>query len=380
MCTSSRLPPKHLQTACLVDDADAAKPRDMHKELLEWRREKSTRKSAWGNENASRRWQAPGDGAPKTPVKRRGHVSAVSPLMEVCSNCVQSTGGQNRCRPSASSYASPQLVYGGSPHSPATSSAAVADGLEAGADCWEEGANQDTFVTPAGAGADLFELELIAWEEAALEPAAPAPSPATPSRGLKGRNEEAHCLSIAGFLHGLPRTLAVAFGSDSVEGNRTSVPVQRSLHSCLQQAEVAEDATCVEALEPASLKEEPSPSVFGNQMPPEPEVDELCDFFLAVENHQPWWPAQTALEMEDHLSRAYDIVAFAFLERRELANHRASHDRPAHIREELVRIPEYPSSWQKWQVSSSHSRSAMRARRRSLSGTVMHANDIELIL
>jgi hypothetical protein len=90
------------------------------------------------------------------------------------------------------------------------------------------------------------------------------------------------------------------------------------------------------------------------------ELDELDEFRFNVQNHQQAWPPQTLLDMEDHLSRSFDLPTFWFFEARDKANHAAAHAREPVI---LASIPEYPPNWSQWQIESARSRSAMRHRK-----------------
>merc|ERR1719326_1679182 len=54
---------------------------------------------------------------PKTPSKLKGHVNAISPLMEVCPNTGRSTGDAKRCRARASPIANAPLPFSASPPS-----------------------------------------------------------------------------------------------------------------------------------------------------------------------------------------------------------------------------------------------------------------------
>lgn len=302
---------------------------------------------------------------PKTPANLRGHVNAMSPLMEVCQNTGRSTGETRRCRPEASA----QLAFAASP-----SSAAATSSSAAGA--------EDFFHPPALGGSPAHEVRvssshltdscarvISAWEDAAQVPPVPPVSPASPDLGLRWRRELHERMALKGFLHGLPTSLYVALQEDC----SGDAPPRRSLLACLEETETEEASAGSQAPSAAFLLPQRSSegasaeaSLLELSMEGEVvnEVDELAQFRIDTQNHQTVWPAQTLLDMEDHLSRSYDLAVFWFFETRERANSASAHDRkPPEL---LSSIPEYPPSWSPWQIESARSRSAMRQRKQSV--------------
>lgn len=362
--------------------------RDMRMELLEYKKQRALRR---GDENMPVRngvvpsrmkvhdealpmWgqaQSP----PRTPLKSRGHVNAISPLMEVCQNTGKSTGEMKRCRPSASPVPSAPLVLSASPPSTPTASSA---------------SNQRRCPTSPEMTEEHCSHELRAWEEAAQAPSVPPASPATPYVGLLlSRHEASERRLLQGFLGALPASLRV----EAISPSHSPVPRLDIAGSAASHE--ARWASPVRAVSPspdncsatrrtiALEAESPVPAVLESslQQPSEHdeeqqfsddeslEADELEQFLDDVRNHEEVWPPRTILDMEDHLSRSHDILTFLFFEVRDRAEHRTANERAErglHL-EPLTSIREYPPGWTAWQIESARSRSAMRMRKRSTS-------------
>lgn len=90
-----------------------------------------------------------------------------------------------------------------------------------------------------------------------------------------------------------------------------------------------------------------------------------------VKRHVISWPAETALDMEDHLSRAHDIFIFWFFEMRDRVSNFLSDFKP--LAETLERIPEYPADWPQWRIDSAKLREEASKRRRSGAGLCDHS-------
>lgn len=84
-----------------------------------------------------------------------------------------------------------------------------------------------------------------------------------------------------------------------------------------------------------------------------------------VHRHTITWPAQTALDMDDHLSRAHDIYDFWFFELRDRVSHALPNFRSTKVPE---RIQEFPASWPKWRIDSARLRDEAVWRRRKSGG------------
>jgi hypothetical protein len=95
---------------------------------------------------------------------------------------------------------------------------------------------------------------------------------------------------------------------------------------------------------------------WAQQWSDEEELDDLAEFQRKVFNHPISWPAQTMLDMEDHLSRSYDILVFLFFEQRDRAHSQTKDDMK--YTGQLDIIPECPSK-----IVADRARSAMRSRR-----------------
>lgn len=392
--------------------------RDMQRELRDWRMTKAadrgansdgacltpTRvKSARTDENTPTRMRCKASDSkahspPKTPGTGRAH-NALSPLMEVCQNTGRSIGEMKRCRLGASPLASP-ASFCASPPLATTSSVAAA------ATTRQTSVSKSPPMEEAESGMDHFALEMMAWEEGVQEPCAPPPSPATPFVGLSRRSDATHCCDLHGFLHALPVSLRIALGDADREWSHTvpeehlqSSPLRRSLLECLDQTDAGTgeatgqlpSTSAVQLLSPATSSTTPlplqcSPKAGEAAAPPlavespvspnasismlslsdegdAVEADDACSpRRQAIQNHTMVWPAQTALEMEDHLSRAANIEVFWFFEVRDRCNWRTAHERLDQT--PLDCVPEYPCSWAQWQIDAAHARSvATRARK-----------------
>lgn len=91
------------------------------------------------------------------------------------------------------------------------------------------------------------------------------------------------------------------------------------------------------------------------------EADELAALHRRLQRHRLTWPAPTALDMEDHLSRAHDIVIFWFFEARDRTASALPDWKPS--QEVLEAIPEYPPDWPQWRIDSFELRQAAQAGR-----------------
>lgn len=93
----------------------------------------------------------------------------------------------------------------------------------------------------------------------------------------------------------------------------------------------------------------------------EEEKQEPDDMRGRILRHHISWPAQTALDMEDHLSRAHDITVFWFFEWRD----RAFAALPEHWQPSgaLDCIHEYPLDWPQWRIDSFQLRETARSAR-----------------
>jgi len=402
--------------------------RDMLRELRDWRMTKvvdrgangdgacltPTRvKSARTDENTPTRMRCKASdnkthSPPKTPGTGRTH-NAMSPLMEVCQNTGRSIGEMKRCfsapllcRLGASPLASPSS-FCVSPTLVATSS------IAAPATTRQDCVSKSPSMEKAESGMDYFALEMLAWEESVQEPTAPPPSPAALFVGLLRRSDATHFCDLHGFLHALPLSLRVALGDAGGEWNHTvpeelvqAAPLRRSLLECLDQTDAGTgeataqlpSTSAEQLLSPASSTTTPLPlqcspnageaaapalavespvsssaSISMLSLSDEGDAAEAVDAGSprrqAIQNHHPVWPAQTALEMEDHLSRAANIEVFWFFEVRDRCNYRTAHERGDQT--PLDCVPEYPCSWAQWQIDAAHARSAATRARKSRS-------------
>lgn len=256
---------------------------------------------------------------------------------------------------------------------------------------------------------DHFALEMLVWEEGVQEPSAPPPSPASPFVGLLRRSDATHCFDLHGFLHALPLSLRVALGDAGGEWSHTvqeehvqAAPLRRSLLECLDQTDAGPgeatgllpSSSAVQLLSPASstitplplqcspnAREAAAPELAGESPVPSnasismlslseegdavEAVDACGAVREAIQNHNPVWPPQTALDMEDHLSRAANIHVFWFFEIRDRLNWKTADWRQnEQDQTPLDCVPEYPCSWAQWQIDAAHARSAAtRARK-----------------
>lgn len=386
--------------------------RNMQQELQEWRKQRAAERAAkeFANSTPTRarsmrtdentptriaalmrgkvmddtqKMWSPGS-SPKTPSSLRGHVSATSPLMEVCQNTVRSAGEPRRCRPTVSQSASPEFPFAlPSPLAVASSTTSLKWGEVTGK-ATKEFVREDTdfCILDSSEGhqeANPAVLELSTWEDAMQVPAVPPASPVSP-RGLPERRERDHWFAMQGFLHGLPQSLHAA---------TEAAPPCQSLLSRLDVSEVevqapwpAFEASCRSP--PQSSLPSPLLRHSPNGSPPVPlsleaslldatrlEEDEQplseADELLArLRNYprawpEPSWPFEQTTE--DQLCRAHDIDMFWFFEVRDLARIKAANERK--FQERLQPIAEYPPNWPQWQIESDRTRSAMRVRKRT---------------
>jgi len=326
--------------------------RDMRKELLDWKEAKSSRASravtcltptkgtTRSNENTPHSMPRSSNkvvdenqipwhhiSSPLlTPAKRRGHVNAVSPLMEVCQNVARSSGEVRFCRPSGIT----------SPLSLAHEQASVMT------------SQRSRLCEDAQA-----EIEIAVWEESVQVPCTPPPSPLTPLALLLGRREAYEHCSLQGFLQSLPESIYVSFPDEAS-------PERRRLLTCLDQSEEAVEEDHIESL-PSSPEQ-----LLEDDEEEELRLGSFDEVLRAVQRHDVVWPAQqTALDIEDYLSRAPDIETFCFIELRDRVSQRVENERMPAV--PLETIEEYPPNMPQWQIESIRSRSAMRERRRSTS-------------
>lgn len=311
--------------------------RDMQKELMEWREAKAARASravtcltptrgTRSNENTPRSvhhsssqvidenlmpWSYTAS-PPLTPAKRRGHVNAISPLMEVSQNVQRPSSDVRHCR--ASGFASPR--------SPVQEQ-------------------------PRRKSVDDVHAEISVWEESIQVPSVPPPSPSKPLDHLRRRERHEQRL-LRGFLENLPASVHIVFPEEAS-------PERRRLLTCLEQSEEMVVEVRNELQDVCRVREE------AQELRP----DSDSPFRLAVLNHEVVWPYQTALDMEDYLCRAHDLEVFWFFEARWRAHERTADELMPSMPFET--IEEYPPNWPQWQIESVRSRSAMRARRRSTS-------------
>ncbi|CAE8589577.1 unnamed protein product, partial [Polarella glacialis] len=93
---------------------------------------------------------------------------------------------------------------------------------------------------------------------------------------------------------------------------------------------------------------------------------DAADLRSRLRRHRISWPAQTALDMEDHLSRAHDIFVFWFFEARDRVDNSLKDFEPTSGF--MDQIPEYPADWASWRVDSARLREQAAWNRRK-SGT-----------
>lgn len=93
------------------------------------------------------------------------------------------------------------------------------------------------------------------------------------------------------------------------------------------------------------------------------EMGSLSDVHAALEAHVVCWPAPTALDLEDHLSRAPDIRIFWFMDVRDRMYTAAMLANWEQSAVPLEPIHEYPQNWPQWRINSFELREACRAGR-----------------
>jgi len=330
---------------------------------------------------------------PVTPARRRAHVDAVSPLADICQNAGRSAADTRQCsrprqvlateaRPEEASHHLPAMAGGEAPHSALPRAGAVDCGFHFAPPGRDEArAGASALLIPDGMNAARALEQIVAYEEWVEVPRAPPPSPATPRVEWARREPGAPWLApvarAAEFRTALPAVLAAM--------------VTATFPPDVDQAgppDVLEDETHAAK----HCEERPIADIFGSRqelvlevekdgMVQNCELEETDDADLEVggwrrrlAGHQLVWPVQTALDMEDHLSRAYDIEAFWFLEVRDRANMAAADAaysmgsatsawQGQSAAERLGSIPEYPPGWPHWRMESFDLRQAARAGR-----------------
>lgn len=93
------------------------------------------------------------------------------------------------------------------------------------------------------------------------------------------------------------------------------------------------------------------------------KFDSISDVRAALESHVVCWPAPTALDLEDHLSRAPDVRIFWFLDVRDRMYNAAMAEDWEQSAVALEPIQEYPPGWPQWRIHSVELRQACRASR-----------------
>mmetsp|Transcript_60389 Transcript_60389/g.143952 ORF Transcript_60389/g.143952 Transcript_60389/m.143952 type:complete len:419 (-) Transcript_60389:175-1431(-) len=107
----------------------------------------------------------------------------------------------------------------------------------------------------------------------------------------------------------------------------------------------------------------------SQQPEPEPEGSADCKTFqhdmaqlrCDIISHTIRWGEQTALDMEDFLSRASDFETFLWINRRDIISQKFVQDVPPEGGSELETVPEYPPEWPAWRINSYELREAVRA-------------------
>lgn len=336
--------------------AQAHQARDMWWELEEWRQARSAMKAAAANVKAQQHMsgrpmragkenvpsaselfsgKGPSCGAsaspPATPAKlqqRRVHGSAemtakleVPPLAKICQNSGRS----------AVAMARPSRQPRGPPPSPREDPVAIAgSAVVAAIACWEDWTQAEA----PGRGARE-----------------PPSSPASPFAAVARRPRPADPLAALPpelRPRALAAALAVALAAEAVAPAELAAPQERADPPAAEAGPV--QRRLLARLEEVELEE----------TRPE-EEDEVTPMRRRLQAHEVSWPQPTALDMEDHLSRAFDIVIFWFFEARD----RASCALPEFQRsdEPLECIHEYPPDWPQWRINSFELREAARAAR-----------------
>eukprot|EP00747_Dinoflagellata_sp_TGD_P162544 gnl/TRDRNA2_/TRDRNA2_180245_c0_seq1.p1 gnl/TRDRNA2_/TRDRNA2_180245_c0~~gnl/TRDRNA2_/TRDRNA2_180245_c0_seq1.p1 ORF type:complete len:530 (+),score=104.31 gnl/TRDRNA2_/TRDRNA2_180245_c0_seq1:73-1590(+) len=91
--------------------------------------------------------------------------------------------------------------------------------------------------------------------------------------------------------------------------------------------------------------------------------DEHIEWLRRIARHRISWPAQTALEVEDHLCRASDLLTFWFFESRERVFSAVGEWESLTDKEPFECIHEYPPDWPQWRKKSYDLREQARAAR-----------------
>eukprot|EP00930_Biecheleria_cincta_P092833 TRINITY_DN8288_c1_g2_i1.p1 TRINITY_DN8288_c1_g2~~TRINITY_DN8288_c1_g2_i1.p1 ORF type:complete len:911 (-),score=171.44 TRINITY_DN8288_c1_g2_i1:174-2906(-) len=84
-----------------------------------------------------------------------------------------------------------------------------------------------------------------------------------------------------------------------------------------------------------------------------------------VRSHSIKWTPLSTLDMDDHLSRAFDIYEFWFFESRDRVSNKLPKFEPTKLPD---RIPEFPPNWPQWRIDSARLRDEASWRRRKSGG------------
>lgn len=342
----------------------SGRPRDMRRELEEWRESRRARRatasvlrgpSCSGGLIRSKallcETAASAFSAPVTPARQRAHVNAVSPLDEICHGAAGGGSGsrgicaRGTAAAAAASMAAVQLQAAGAAPGAVTAERPTAAGKrEPGLDSMDSAARSSAAVAAA----------LVCLEERLQVPRPPPSSPSTPFADRLGRLGLAGASRMATPQNALATALAALEAATGCSPGRP-----RGGHASPADAEEPEAAQEEWGLQVAKEEaEDEAPEA----APGIEDLDSLELWHRWLERHAVVWPPPTVLDMEDHLSRAYDIFIFWFFEARDRANTLLpeSAQRPP---EPLACIPEYPLDWPQWRIDSFELREAARAAR-----------------
>lgn len=365
--------------------------RDMRRELEAWRQARSARKSATtrskndrGSRQSSRSTYASKENtvnrvtphrkttdsnqACATPVKNHPHVNAVSPLSEVCQNNGTFLTPIHSCGHALQSM------------DPAGDAASAVSSMVA---AWEEQvrmprvpptspANEFTTCSQGGDPSmvpELFPYTLAAALNVVLDGADTEST--SPEQHVSTRMQ-AMPVEWASFMqktHPRPQRLLERLEQaefEDVEEANTSTsicaaPVEYDNQEIINETEHWEDEIAEQQMHDQSIEE---------------EWDELASLRYRLQRHAISWPQPTTLEMEDHLSRSYDIIIFWFFEMRDRTNNALQEIQ--NTKEPLECIHEYPLEWPQWRIHSFDFREAARAARagaRQRFQLTQHASD-----
>lgn len=173
-------------------------------------------------------------------------------------------------------------------------------------------------------------------DDSASHSTAPPLSPAQSASPAEGTQ------ALELLMLGEPPASPVETSADDVESEGESAP------------EVASEPGEAEAQEEAEKHVEEAAA----------DTDEVAELRKHVRRHEISWPQPTALGMEDHLSRAFDIRLFWFFEARDRLNNSV----PELQEQPLEPIHEYPADWPQWRIDSFELREAARAGRAAFTG------------